>query len=715
MTRPVRPESTSRSVGRVSKRVGALQRRDVGGTTEWVEFEEPYDNDWEWPGGTAVKPAWKLNPNPGKHPFLRGAVLGGVSGTSPFTLPDAALVGAPFDGDFITALALTTEDGIAITKIDGAGIIYVTTFTVGAAGDVSIVDADGNFTAGNVEDALAELAALISGLSSVYQAKDTTLDTYGGIDPSSNVQSILGAANYAAIRTLLALVVGTNVQAWDADLDAFAGLAIAADKLPYGTGSHTLGLTDLSSFIRTLLDDADAATARATLGVTSSNVPFTPTGTISSTNVQAAIAEVASEAGGGGGGGSGTDIVSDVRTTNTLLGTGDKGKVILAQAAYTQTFDAAATLGVGWSVWIKNDTPDGTTVLVVNPNGSETIDGLTTITMYSGETRLIECDGSNFTSQLLSGGFARFTSSGSFVVPAGVTWASDDIIAGGSSGGGGRGGAAASTRKGGSAAGGSARDQKTFTGAALGTPGTSITVTVGAGGTGGAGGSSANGSNGGTGGVTSFGTLHKVFPGGKGIGGETSTTTLVGGGGGGVGEAGADGILGSNLRGGNNIATGQGGSGGQGAGNLLTGSTNLTRSAEWGGGAGSGSGTAGTSGAGGSIHGSPGAGGGGSVTSANAAGVGGEGGSVGEDAWTALGGGGTAGSTGGGAGGDGAAGNDLLCGEGGGGGGGNTAGTGGKGGNGGIPGGPGAGGGGGTTTGGAGGDGGRGECRVWYG
>lgn len=77
-----------------------------------------------------------------------------------------------------------------------------------------------------------------------------------------------GAGTAAGARTNL------DVPQNHVNLTALVGLAGAADKLGYFTGAGAMTLADLSSFARTLLDDADAAAAMTTLGLSANAQTF---------------------------------------------------------------------------------------------------------------------------------------------------------------------------------------------------------------------------------------------------------------------------------------------------------------------------------------------------------------------------------------------------------------------------------------------------------
>lgn len=79
-------------------------------------------------------------------------------------------------------------------------------------------------------------------------------------------RSVLVATDQAGVQAAAGLAIGSNVQAFDALLTNIAGLAMVADRFIYGTGTDTTALGTITTFGRSLVDDADASTAMSTLG-----------------------------------------------------------------------------------------------------------------------------------------------------------------------------------------------------------------------------------------------------------------------------------------------------------------------------------------------------------------------------------------------------------------------------------------------------------------
>lgn len=102
-----------------------------------------------------------------------------------------------------------------------------------------------------------------------------------GIDPddvtvSAYSQTYLDDTSEAVFKATTNIEAGTDFHGYtangntilvDAGVLSIAGLTTAADKMPYTTASDTYAVTALTAFGRSVIDDADADAARATLGV----------------------------------------------------------------------------------------------------------------------------------------------------------------------------------------------------------------------------------------------------------------------------------------------------------------------------------------------------------------------------------------------------------------------------------------------------------------
>ncbi|EFD4903844.1 TPA: hypothetical protein O2724_000496 [Escherichia coli] len=223
------------------------------------------------------------------------------------------------------------------------------------------------FTAGKASSAQVNKAirqaSFITAALAQYTANKSGLDVLDDGDLNGFISKMEAA-------------LGKDFQALDATLTALAGLATAADKLPYFTGNDTASLTTLTNVGRNILDKASTQAVIQYLGLSDASGyvgrwlntrVFTSSGTYTPTPGTKRIRVTIT---GGGGGGGGCKAISN---NETFFGAGGGAggtvitTLILTKDSYPVTIGAGGAGGVSATNGLKGG--DSSFGSVIAPGG----------------------------------------------------------------------------------------------------------------------------------------------------------------------------------------------------------------------------------------------------------------------------------------------------------------------------------------------------------
>lgn len=228
-----------------------------------------------------------------------GVVVGGSTAAAG-TFTTLTSTGNTVLGDAATDTVTVNADVASdlIPSVDGTydlgavGSEWQDLFVDGTANIDSLVADTADINGGTVDGAVINNSTI--GASTPAAGTFTTLSvsTSSTIDLSNNTSAGdlavadggTGSSTASGARTNLGLVIGTDVQAYDAELAALAGLTSAANKVPYFTGSGTAGLLDFKDEDNMVSDSATSVPSQQSVKAYVDNsvggVSAIPTGVI---------------------------------------------------------------------------------------------------------------------------------------------------------------------------------------------------------------------------------------------------------------------------------------------------------------------------------------------------------------------------------------------------------------------------------------------------